>query len=143
MELEKYTKMLIESLEREIAYREYVIELKLDIDKLKELYEDSREEVRGLNSDLKEVLDQNKALRKRVKDLDCEVYVLESNKELNAKANKRHEHYVQIVSEKDREIADLKNELAFVKEKNSGLLCEKHEALKRVEDFMKKVEVRV
>jgi predicted nucleic acid-binding Zn-ribbon protein len=101
--------------------------LRKDNDKLKELYEDSRKEIKSLNYDLKETMDLNTSLKKRVKDLDCEVFVLSSHRDLNAKAKKRTEHYTKLMTAKDREIDTLRDEVAYLESKVANLMDDKVE----------------
>jgi cell division protein FtsB len=101
--------------------------LRKDNDKLKELYEDSRKEIKSLHSDLKETMDLNTSLKKRVKDLDCEVFVLGSHRDLNAKAKKRTEHYTKLMTAKDREIDTLRDEVAYLESKVANLMDDKVE----------------
>ena len=101
--------------------------VKKENDKLKELFEDTKEEVREINKDLKEVLDQNKALRRRVKDLDAENFILSSHKELNARATKRTEHYTKLMTAKDREIDTLRDEVAYLESKIDQMMSDRVE----------------
>jgi predicted RNase H-like nuclease (RuvC/YqgF family) len=101
--------------------------VKKENDKLKELFEDTKEEIRDINKDLKEVLDQNKALRRRVKDLDAENFILSSHKELNARAQKRTEHYTKLMTAKDREIDTLRDEVAYLESKIDQMMSDRFE----------------
>jgi predicted RNase H-like nuclease (RuvC/YqgF family) len=101
--------------------------VKKENDKLKELFEDTKEEIRDINKDLKEVLDQNKALRRRVKDLDAENFILSSHKELNARSTKRTEHYTKLMTAKDREIDTLRDEVAYLESKIDQMMSDRFE----------------
>jgi predicted RNase H-like nuclease (RuvC/YqgF family) len=101
--------------------------LKKDNDKLKETIEDYQIALKRSQEVIKAHEDIKQSLKERVKQLDCEVYVLQSHKELNAKAQKRTEHYTKLMTAKDREIDTLRDEVAYLESKIDQMMSDRVE----------------
>jgi chromosome segregation ATPase len=101
--------------------------VKKENDKLKETIEDYQIALKRSQEVIKAHEDIKKSLKERVKQLDCEVYVLQTHKELNTNAQKRTEHYTKLMNAKDREIDTLRDEVAYLESKLEQIMSEKVE----------------